>query len=58
MLLFRGMLLLALLASLVCFMFYAGTGDLRFRHYGWVVLKWALIAAFGFFAVLIMERVG
>ena len=52
------MLLLALLTSLVCFMLYAGTGQLRFRHYGWVVLKWALIAAFGFFAVLIMERVG
>ena len=58
MLLFRWMLLLALLAALVCFMFYAGTGQLRFRYYGWVVLKWALIAAFGFFGVLILERVG
>ena len=57
MLLFRWMLLLALLVSLVCFMFYAGTGQLRFRHYGWVTLKWALIAAFGFFGVLILERV-
>lgn len=57
MLLFRWMLLLALLTSLVCFMFYVGTGNLRFRHYGWVVLKWALIAAFGFFGVLILERV-
>ncbi|MDQ3060397.1 MAG: hypothetical protein M3R45_12925 [Pseudomonadota bacterium] len=58
MLLFRWMVLLALLVAMVCFMFYAGTGDVRFRRYGWVVLKWALIAAFGFFAVLIMERVG
>jgi hypothetical protein len=58
MLLFRWMLLLALLTALVCFMFYAGTGQLRFRRYGWVVLKWALIAAFGFFGVLILERVG
>ena len=58
MLLFRWMILLALLASMVCFMFYAGTGQLRFRRYGWTVLKWALIAAFGFFGVLILERVG
>lgn len=58
MLLFRWMLLFALLASLVCFMFYAGTGQLRFRTWGWIVLKWALIAALGFFGVLILERVG
>ena len=58
MLLFRWMILLALLTSMVCFMFYAGTGQLRFRRYGWTVLKWALIAAFGFFGVLILERVG
>lgn len=57
MLLFRWLLLLALLSALVCFVFYAGTGQLRFRRYGWVVLKWALLAAFGFFAVLILERV-
>ncbi|CAN5392686.1 hypothetical protein BH10PSE16_BH10PSE16_14910 [soil metagenome] len=57
MLLFRWMLLFALLAALVCFMFYAGTGQVRFRYYGWIVLKWALIAAFGFFGVLILERV-
>ncbi|MEO5605966.1 MAG: hypothetical protein ABIR13_00070 [Polaromonas sp.] len=57
MLLFRWLLLLALLTALVCFVFYAGTGQLRFRRYGWIVLKWALLAAFGFFAVLILERV-
>jgi len=56
MLLFRWMLLLALLSALVCFIFYVGTGQERFRRYGWVVLKWALIAAFGFFGVLILER--
>ena len=50
------MLLFALMASLVCFIFYAGTGQPRFRRYGWIVLKWALIAAFGFFGVLILER--
>ena len=57
MLLFRWMILLALLAALVAFIFYVGTGQERFRRYGWIVLKWALIAAFGFFGVLILERV-
>jgi len=56
-LLLRWALLLFLLASAVCFAFYAGTGDPRFKHWGWVILKWSLIAAFVFFAVLIAERV-
>ena len=57
MLLFRWLLLILLLAAIVSFMFYAGTGQARFRRYGLVILKWTLIAAFGFFAVLILERV-
>ncbi len=56
MLLFRWILLLLLLGAAVCFAFYAGTGQLRFRRWGLVILKWTLIAAFGFFAVLILER--
>ena len=58
MLLFRWIILLLLLAAVVSFMFYAGTGQVRFRRFGLIVLKWTLIAAFGFFAVLILERVG
>lgn len=57
MLLFRWLILLFLLAAVVSFIFYAGTGQAKFRRYGLVILKWTLIAAFGFFAVLIMERV-
>ena len=57
MLLLRWLLLLMLLAALVSFAFYAGTGDVRFKRWGWLVLKWALLSAFGFFAVLILERV-
>ena len=57
MLLFRWTVLLALLTALVCFIFYVGTGQPRFKRYGWVVLKWALLAAFAFFGVLILERV-
>jgi hypothetical protein len=57
MLLFRWAILLLLLAAGVSFALYAGTGQVRFRHFGLVVLKWTLIAAFGFFAVLILERI-
>ena len=41
----------------VSFAFYAGTGQVKYRRFGWIVLKWTLLAAFGFFAVLIAERV-
>jgi hypothetical protein len=57
MLLFRWLIFLLLLAAAVSFAFYAGTGQARFKRYGLVVLKWTLIAAFGFFAVLILERI-
>ena len=57
MLLFRWLLLLLLLAAGVSFAFYAGTGQARYRRFGLIVLKWTLLAAFGFFAVLILERV-
>jgi hypothetical protein len=57
MLLFRWIVLLLLLAAVVSFMFYAGTGKARFRRFGLTILKWTLIAAFGFFAVLILERI-
>ncbi|GAC1608860.1 MAG: hypothetical protein NVS3B2_18490 [Ramlibacter sp.] len=57
MLLFRWALLLLLLAAGVSFAFYAGTGQPRYRRFGWTVLRWTLLAAFGFFAVLIAERV-
>jgi hypothetical protein len=56
MLLFRWAILLFLLAAAVCFAFYAGTGEVRFRRYGLVTLKWTLIAALAFFAVLVAER--
>ena len=56
MLLFRWLVLLFLFAAIVSFMLYAGTGQARFKRFGLIVLKWTLIAAFGFFAVLILER--
>ena len=57
MLIFRWLILLLLLAAIVSFMFYAGTGQARFKAYGLTSLKWALIAGFGFFGVLILERI-
>ena len=57
MLLVRWIILLLLLAAAVFFMLYAGTGQARFKRSGLAILKWTLIAAFGFFAVLILERV-
>ena len=56
MLLFRWTLMLLLLGAVVSFVFYIGTGQQRFRRYGLTIHKWAMVAAFGFFAVLILER--
>ena len=58
MLLVRWLILLLLLLAGVSFAFYAATGQARFRRIGLLMLKWALIAAFTFFGVLILERVG
>ncbi len=57
MLLFRWAIMLLLLSAAVCFAFYAGTGQARFKRFGLIVMKWTLIAAFCFFAVLILERI-
>jgi len=57
MLLFRWLILLLLLGSVVSFMLFIGTGQPRYKRYGLLTVKWALIAAFGFFGVLILERI-
>lgn len=57
MLLFRWLILLCLLGAAVCFCLLLSTGQPRFRQWGWVTLKWTLLAAGGFFTVLILERV-
>jgi hypothetical protein len=57
MLLFRWALLLLLLVAAVCFAFYAGTGQPRYRRWGLITLKWTIIAALLFFAVLIVTRI-
>ena len=57
MLIFRWLILLLLLGAVVSFIFYAGTGQARYKRYGLITLKWTLIAGLGFFLVLILERV-
>ena len=56
MLIFRWILLLLLVAGLVSFAMYLGTGQVRYRVLGIKVVKVAVIAGLGFFAVLILER--
>ena len=56
MLIFRWVVLLLLVAGLVCFAMYLGTGRQRYQVLGFRIVKWTVIAGLGFFAVLILER--
>jgi hypothetical protein len=56
MLIFRWIVLLLLVGGLLCFAMYVGTGQLRWRSLGIRIVKWTIIAALAFFAVLILER--
>ena len=52
----RVLVLLMLLASVMLFLLYAVTGQARYKKFGLILLKWTLLAGFGFFAVLIFQR--
>ena len=56
MLIFRLVFGLLLLTGLLCFAMYIGSGQAVWRQRGLVIVKWTVLAAFGFFAVLILER--
>jgi len=56
MLAFRLVFGLLLLSGLLCFAMYIGTNQVVWRRRGMVIVKWTVLAAFGFFAVLILER--
>ncbi len=56
MLVFRLIFGLLLVAGLLCFAGYVATGQAAWRQRGIVIVKWTLIAALGFFAVLILQR--
>ncbi len=52
----RFAVLLLLVASGVFFAMYAFTGQVRYRRWGLVILKWTLAAGLAFFAILIAEN--
>lgn len=56
MLIFRWVVLLLLVAGLTCLAMFVGTGQVRYRVLGVRIVKWTVIAALGFFSVLILER--
>ena len=53
---FRLVFGLLLVSGLLCFAMYIGTSQVAWRRRGLVIVKWTVLAAFGFFAVLILER--
>ena len=57
MLLFRWLILFFLLVAGVSLAYYATTGQVRYKTFAWAVLKWTVLAALGYFAILIAERV-
>jgi hypothetical protein len=56
MLIFRLVFGLLLVCGLLSFAAYVATGQAVWRQRGIVIVKWTVIAALGFFAVLILER--
>jgi hypothetical protein len=56
MLLFRLVFGLLLVAGVLCFAMYIGTNQPVWRRRGLLIVKWTVLAALGFFAVLILER--
>lgn len=56
MLFIRWIIGLLLVAGLVCLGLYLATGQPRWRQLGILIVKWTVIAALGFFGILILER--
>ncbi len=56
MLVFRLVFGLLLVAGLLSLAVYVATGQVVWRRRGIVIVKWTVVAALGFFAVLVLER--
>lgn len=56
MLVFRLVFGLLLLSGLLCFAMFIATSQPVWRQRGLIIVKWTILAALGFFAVLILER--
>jgi hypothetical protein len=53
---FRLVVGLLLVAGVLCFAMYIATSQAIWRQRGLVIVKWTVLAALAFFAVLILER--
>ena len=53
---FRALVFLLLVAGLLCFAMYIGTGQPKWRVLGILIVKWTVVAALAFFAVLMLDR--
>jgi len=58
MLIFRWLSMLLALGIIASFGLYIATGQERYKHIGLMALKWLVLAGLGFFAVLVLERIG
>ena len=56
MLIFRWTMMLLMLGVVASMVFYVATGEVKYRNLGLKIVKWAVLAAAGFFGVLILER--
>jgi hypothetical protein len=56
MMIFRLVFGLLLLAGILCFAMFIATNQPVWRQRGLIIVKWTILAALGFFAVLILER--
>lgn len=56
MLIFRWTMMLLMLGVVASMVFYVATGEVKYRTLGLKIVKWAVLAAAGFFGVLILER--
>jgi len=54
--LFRALVFLLLIAGVLCFAMYIGTGRPKWRALGLRIVTWTVIAGLSFFAVLLLER--
>lgn len=56
MLIFRALVAFLLVAALLCYAFYLGTGQPGYKRWSLLIIKWMVIAALAFFGVLMLER--
>jgi hypothetical protein len=52
----RVVVLLLLVSAAMLFVMFVATGQVRYKRWGLAILKWTVIAALGFFAVLFADR--